>query len=112
MRTTEIKFKIQLDEQNLPEQIKWSATDGPQGDGDECKSMMLAMWDGNEKNTLRFDLWTKDMQIDEMHTHFFQVLLSLGDSYYKATGNPYVQEEIKNFCMQLGDKTRAWEESK
>ena len=111
-RETEIKFKIKLDDQNLPETIKWSASDGPQGDGDECKSMMVAMWDGHEKNTLRFDLWTKDMPVDEMHTHFFQMLLSLGDTYHRATGNPFVQEEIKNFCMQLGDKTREWEEGK
>lgn len=111
-RETEIKFRIKLDDQNMPEKITWTATDGPQGDGDECKSMMIGMWDGNEKNTMRFDLWTKDMQVDEMHTHFFQLLLSMGDTYQRATQNPFVQEDIKKFCMDLADKTRAWEEGK
>ena len=111
-RETEIKFKIKLDDQNMPDKINWTATDGPQGDGDECKSIMIGMWDGNEKNTMRFDLWTKDMQVDEMHTHFFQLMLSLGDTYHRATGNPFVQEDIKQFCMNLGDKTREWEEGK
>ena len=111
-RETEIKFKIRLDDQNMPQKINWTATDGPQGDGDECKSIMIGMWDGIEKNTMRFDLWTKDMQVDEMHTHFFQLLLSLGDTYNRATQNPFVQEDIKKFCMDLADKTRAWEEGK
>ena len=111
-RETEIKFKIKLDDQNMPDKISWTATDGPQGDGDECKSIMIGMWDGIEKNTMRFDLWTKDMQVDEMHTHFFQLMLSLGDTYHRATGNPFVQEDIKQFCMNLGDKTREWEEGK
>lgn len=111
-RETELKFKIRLDDNNLPEKITWTATDGPQGDGDECKSVMVGLWDGHEKNTLRFDIWTKDMQIDEMHTHFFQQLLSLGDTYFRATGNPYIQEDIKKFCMDFADKTREWESTK
>lgn len=111
-RETEIVFKITLDDQNMPEKISWRATDGPQGAGEPCKSLMIGLWDGEEKNTLRFDLWTKDMQVDEMHTHFYQLLLSLGDTYFRATQNPYIQEEIKQFCMDLADKTRAWEESK
>lgn len=48
-RETEIKFKIRLDDQNMPQKINWTATDGPQGDGDECKSIMIGMWDGIEK---------------------------------------------------------------
>lgn len=111
-RETEIKFKIKLDDQNMPDKISWTATDGPQGEGEECKSMMIGLWDGHEKNTMRIDLWTKDMQVDEMHTHFFQLLLSLGDTYQRATQNPFVQEDLKQFCMDLADKTREWEEGK
>lgn len=108
---SELKFAVELDANNLPEKIKWFATDNQNNNGEDCKSMMVALWDGNEKNTLNINLWTKDMQVDEMHTHFFQILLNLGDVYFKATQNPFVQEEIKQFCMNLADKTRAWEES-
>lgn len=110
-RQTEVNFKVKLDDNNLPEQISWTATDGPQGDGDKAKSMMVNLWDGEEKNTLSINLWTKDMQIDEMHTHFFQILLNLSNTYHQATQNPFVQESMKQFCMDLADKTRAWEES-
>ena len=111
-RETEIVFKIKLDDQNMPEKITWTATDGPQGNGEACKSMMIGLWDGEEKNTMRIDLWTKDMQTDEMHTHFYQMLLSLGDTYHRATQNPFIQEDMKKFCMEVADKTRAWEEGK
>jgi hemerythrin len=59
---------------------------------------------------MRIDLWTKDMQIDEMHTHFFQMLLSLSDTYQRATQNPFVKEAMREFCMDLGEKTKVWEE--
>jgi gliding motility-associated protein GldC len=110
-RETEIIFKINLDEANMPEKIRWAATDGPSQQAmEECKSMMIALWDGAEKNTMRIDLWTKDMQIDEMHTHFFQMLLSLSDTYQRATQNPFVKEAMREFCMDLGEKTKVWEE--
>lgn len=109
-RETEILFKVTLDDQNMPVSIRWSASDGPQNEMKESKSMMIALWDGKDKNTMTIDLWTKDMQIDEMHTHFFQRLLSFADSYQKATGNPFVREEMLAFCEQLGEKTHVWEE--
>lgn len=109
-RETEIHFKVSLDDNNMPVKIQWTATDGPQEEVMDSKSMMIGLWDGKEKNTLTIDLWTKDMQIDEMHTHFFQRLLSLADSYHRATGNPFVLEEIRQFCEDLGEKTHVWEE--
>jgi len=112
MRKSNIQLDISLDDNNLPHEIVWTSEDGNNKESKVCKSMFLSMWDGEEKNTMRIDLWTKDMQIDEMHTHFFQMMLSIGDSYKRATNNPFVQEDIKNFCMQLADKTRAWEEGK
>lgn len=112
MRKSSIQLDITLDDNNLPQEIIWTSQDGQNDESKSCKSMFLSMWDGEDQNTMRIDLWTKDMQIDEMHTHFFQMLLSIGDSYKRATNNPFVQEEIKIFCMQLADKTRAWEEGK
>ena len=64
MKTTEINFKVTVDENNLPHSIKWDAPDS--GEKSECKSLMIALWDAKENNTLRIDLWTKDMMVDEM----------------------------------------------
>ena len=111
-RETEIKFKIKLDTQNLPEEITWSATDGPQEAERACKSIAIALWDKEERNTLRIDLWTKDMPIDEMHTHFLQNLMTMTDSYVKATGHPSIKENMMDFCKDQAEKIRAFEEKR
>lgn len=108
-RSTEIVFNIELDDKNLPEKISWKATDGPQTEGQECKSMMISLWDAVENNTLRIDLWTKDFSVDQMHMHFFQSLMTMSESYARATQNPYAVEEMKKFCNDLAAKTRNFE---
>jgi gliding motility-associated protein GldC len=59
---------------------------------------MISIWDAVQKETLKIDLWTNEMSIDEMHSHFFQTMLSMADSYQKATKNPYVKEDMKKFA--------------
>ena len=75
----------------------------------ECKSMMISLWDAMEKNTLRIDLWTKDFSVDQMHMHFFQSLMTMSESYARATQNPYAIEDMKKFCNELAAKTRNFE---
>ena len=111
-KTSEIRFKIGLDNKNIPLDIKWQATDQVNSELRDCKSIMLSIWDATQRETLKIDLWTPEMTIDEMHSHFFQTLLSLADSYHKATKNPYVKEEVKAFAEQLAKKTAEWENSK
>ena len=105
-RETEIKFKIRLDDQNMPEKINWTATDGPQGDGDECKSIMIGMWDGIEKNTMRFDLWTKDMLLDDMKRFFHQTFLSMADSFERATDEEAMAADMRDFAHHFADKMK------
>ncbi len=111
-RSTEISFEIALDDNNLPEKISWKASDGPQNEEKDCKAMMVSLWDKNERNTMRIDLWTKDMPIDEMHTYFLQSLLTMTDSYYRATANPSIKEDMKIFCQQTAQKIRDFEEKR
>ena len=111
-RETEINFKIKLDQNNLPETMTWKASDGPQEEERACKSIAIALWDKEERNTLRIDLWTKDMPIDEMHTYFLQNLMTLSDSYIKATGNPHIKEDMLAFCKAQADKIRQYEEKR
>ena len=108
-RESEIVFKVKLDDDNLPEKISWTATDGQQQQERECKSIALALWDKEELNTLRIDLWTKDMPIDEMHTYFLQNLMTLTDSYTRATNNPFIKDDMLAFCKDQADKIRAFE---
>lgn len=112
MKQSEIRFKINLDEQNVPSDIKWQATDTQNQELRDAKSIMISIWDAVQKDTLKIDLWTKEMTVDEMHSHFFQTLLSLAESYQRATKNPFVKEDIKAFAQTLAKKTADWENEK
>ena len=102
MKTSEIKFNVTVDENNLPVDIKWEATDN--NEKSECKSVMIALWDKNEGNTLRIDLWTKDMLVDEMKQFFHQSLLSMAETFRKATGEDAIIEDLKDYCAHFAEK--------
>jgi gliding motility-associated protein GldC len=100
MKTTEITFKVTVDENNLPSSIAWSAPDS--GEASECNSLMIALWDKRENNTLRIDLWTKDMTVDEMKKFFHQNVVTLTDTYMRATGDEATGKKVKEFFNELG----------
>ncbi|MFY0687071.1 MAG: gliding motility protein GldC [Cyclobacteriaceae bacterium] len=101
MRDSEIKFKISLDEDNVPEKIMWSADD-KDGEGfDETKSISIALWDGDQKNTLRIDLWAKDMPVDEMKRFYIDCLGGMSQTLLNATGDEFMATEINTLCDKL-----------
>jgi gliding motility-associated protein GldC len=103
MKTTEINFKVTVDENNLPQNIQWNAPDS--GESSECKSLMIALWDSKENNTLRIDLWTKDMMVDEMKKFFHQNVMTLTDTYIRATGDDATGEKVKKLFTEIGKTT-------
>ncbi|MCE3259469.1 MAG: gliding motility-associated protein GldC [Bacteroidetes bacterium] len=100
MKTSEIKFKVTIDENHLPQKIEWDAPDS--GEKSECKSAMIALWDSKENNTLRIDLWTKDMSVDEMKKFYHQNIMTLTDTYVRATNDHTTAESVRNFFRQVG----------
>jgi gliding motility-associated protein GldC len=102
MKTSEIVIKVTLDDNHLPAKIHWEAEDA--GESSECKSVMIALWDEKENNTLRIDLWTKEMMVDEMKKFFHQNVMSLTDTYIRATGDETTGNEIKQYFNTVGKK--------
>jgi gliding motility-associated protein GldC len=102
MKKSEIKFTVTLDENNLPEKIDWSAEDA--NEQSTSKSVMIALWDAKENNTLRIDLWTKDMMVDEMKIFYHQCLLSMADTFDRATGEAAMAKEMKAFAQNFAEK--------
>ena len=100
MKTSEIKFDIKLDDYKVPEEIIWSASD--QHKQSASKSIMISVWDAAEENTLRIDLWTKDMMVDEMKQFYHQSLLSMADSFERATGEAEAAKAMRNFAQEFG----------
>lgn len=102
MKKSEIKFIVTLDEKNMPVHIDWSATDG--GIDSTSKAIMLSVWDAEAQNTLRIDLWTKEMMVDEMKQFYHQNLLSMADTLERATGEKDAAKAMRNFAQEFGER--------
>lgn len=100
---SEIKFNVQLDENRVPESLAWTAEDGGVNQ-EETKAIMLSIWDNNAKETLRIDLWTKDMPVDEMKQFFHQTLVAMADTYQRATNDEKMANTMRDFCEYFAEK--------
>lgn len=105
VKTSEISIKVGLNENNLPIGMKWTATDGSI-DNAEAKAMMLSLWDPKENNTMKIDLWTKDMSVDDMKQFFHQTLLTMADTFEKATGENNICEDLRDYCYHFAEKMK------
>jgi len=106
-KTSEIKINIGLNEGNMPVKIDWQAEDHPDSKAPkECKAMLLSLFDKDSKDTLKIDLWTTEMQINEMDRFFYQTLRALSDTYFKATQNQQMASDMQKFVQYFGEQTK------
>lgn len=101
MRESEIKFRVQLDDKGIPEKIHWNATDKEAKGEEETKSMSLNIWDHVNKNTMRIDLWTKEMPVDEMKRFYVDCLGGLAQSMLNSTGDEYMANAMNRLCEKF-----------
>ncbi len=99
-----IELDVVLDENKVPEKIYWKAAEGGVHEAREAKAFMLSVWDLNETAALRIDLWTKKMMVDDMNDFFFQTLMTMADTYQRATNQNELAEEIRSFSKSLKTK--------
>ena len=107
MAKSTITIDIEMDENRIPGSINWNASDTTVGKPQKAKAMMLSFWDGTEKTALRIDLWTKDMMVDEMADFFYQTIMTMADSYGRATSENEMVDEMKKFARQFFTKFKA-----
>ncbi len=107
MKQSSISIHITLDDNKIPQEIVWNATDTSAENTLKAKAFLLSLWDGQDKAALRIDLWTKDMMIDEMEDFFYQTLVTMADTYERATKYRDLAAEIKTFASSLFNKSRA-----
>ena len=101
--TSEITLTVGLDENRVPEELKWSAQDGGI-ENEEAKAMMLSVLDSKNQESLKIDLWTKDMPVDEMKVFFHQTLVTMADTFMKATQDEKMTATMKDFCEYFAEK--------
>ncbi len=110
MHTSTININVSLDEDRVPENIQWNATDSTAEMDQNAKAMMVTFWDGQDKAALRIDLWTKNMMVDEMGDFYFQTMMSMADTFQRATGQTELVNEMKTFAQGFFKKFQATQE--
>jgi gliding motility-associated protein GldC len=66
--------------------------------------MLLSLWDAKNKDTLKLDLWTKEMTVDEMKIFFHQTLVTMADTLENATNDERISGDMRDFCAYFAEK--------
>lgn len=102
-KQSKIEINVGLNANNLPLEMHWSANDGSIENA-PAKAMFLSLWNPEDNNTMKIDLWTKDMSVEEMKQFFHQTLLTMADTFEKATGENLICEDLRDYCFHFADK--------
>ncbi len=104
MHKKQIHITVELDEQHIPTNILWNADDMQGKSEAQCRAMLLSLWDSRNKDTLKLDLWTKDMTVDEMKIFFHQTLVSMADTLQRSTADERISGDMMDFCDYFAEK--------
>jgi gliding motility-associated protein GldC len=100
-----LKFEIELDENQLPLNIEMHASDGAASE-QEIKALMISAWAAKTKETLRIDLWTKDMPVDEMFIMYHQTMVGMASTLERATGHDKLAGALRDYCAFFAEQTK------
>src|ERR1700730_2851488 len=104
MNQSTITIDVVLDNDKVPEQINWKASDSTADAVQQSRAMMLSFWDGADKTAMRIDLWTKEMMVDEMADFFYQTMMTMADTFHRATRNAELVGDMKEFAKEFYKK--------
>jgi gliding motility-associated protein GldC len=104
MSKSKIDIEVSTDENNLPVGIQWRA-EGKK-EMEDAKAIMLALWDPKENNTMKIDLWVKEMSVEEMKQFFHQTLVTMADTFERATGETKISEDLRDYCFHFAEKMK------
>ena len=99
-----LKFEIELDDNNLPLNIEMHASDDAANEK-EIKALMVSAWAAKTKETLRIDLWTKDMPVNEMFIMYHQTMMVMAATLERATGHDKLAGALRDYCEFFAEQT-------
>lgn len=103
MANNDIQIEVKTDENHIPVEINWSAKN-ENINKRPAKAMALAMWDEKNGALMNMDLWTKDMNVEEMRHFVCQTMMTLADTFERATSDKAHAEAIRGFTTELAKR--------
>lgn len=102
-KDAEIRLKVVLGDDNVPEEILWEASQSEEPGEKRCEAVFISMWDAEKKESLVIDLWTKKMEMGEMSYHFYYTMMKMADTYEKATSQGRISGRIREFAGEFAE---------
>ena len=103
MSTSRITIDVTTDANHVPVAMEWTAEDGGI-QNQNASAMALSMWNPKEFAAMRMDLWTKDMSVEEMRSFVVQTMMTLADTYERATSDKDHAQAIRGFTEELAKR--------
>lgn len=106
-RRSEIKIAVELNDEKQPVGLSWFAEDAGLQAEKASKALLFSVWDPIEKSTMRIDLWTHEMTVEEMDFFFYETFAGMADTYQRATGDSSMATEIRDFARRFGKEKKV-----
>lgn len=110
MQKKEINITVELDDENVANNIAFKADDLSHADAIDCRAMLLSFWDPHNKDTLKLDLWTRDMTVDEMKIFFHQTMVTMADTLERSIDDERIAGDMRDFCHYFAERMEIKEE--
>lgn len=99
MKTSEIRIRVDLDDNNVPERIRWEADDRP--GVNETTAFALSVWEPKDGAIMKLDLWSKDMMVTDMKKFYVSMLFEMANTIVQATGDQEFATELQTTGERL-----------
>ena len=92
-----LKFEVKLDGESFILSIEMCSDDS--SPEKNIKALILSAWSAKSKETLRVDLWTKDMPVHDMFILYHQSMMGIWpNTLERATGHNKLAGALRDYC--------------
>ena len=95
---------VSMDDNLVPETIEWKSSQENK-DAEKASAALIYFWNAEKNETYNLDLWTKEMSIEEMNKMIFQTLMTLANTYERATNEDQLANAMRDFSQFFGERT-------
>ena len=99
-----LTIDVSMDDNLIPESIEWKSSQENKP-SQNASAALIYFWDAKKNETFNLDLWTKEMSVEEMNKMMFQTLMTLANTYERATSEDQMANAMRDFGQFFGERT-------
>jgi len=100
----QLTIDVLMDDNLIPESIEWKSSQENKP-SQTASAALIYFWDAKKSETFNLDLWTKEMSVEEMNKMMFQTLMTLANTYERATSEDQMANAMRDFGQFFGERT-------